>query len=111
MTDFVPEPRRRPQVDALGFDHRLMTPERQLQLAGPVRLRFSSPELARAQLQVIGRIPVLWLDCEKCGKGVEPLTDDHGEAYPVTAGHLLACVLRHQVMRHGLALSGAGDGA
>jgi hypothetical protein len=88
-----------PQVDALGFDHRLLNPGRLLQLAGKVPLRFSEPG-----------IPLLWLDCEACGKGIEPLTDERGAAYPVTAGQLLANVLRHQVMRHDVPLSGAGAG-
>lgn len=100
MTDLPGGPRQGPpQVDALGFDHRLMTPERLLQLAGPVRMRMSDPGMPP--------VPLLWLDCEACGKGIEQLTDDDGNAYPVTAGQLLANVLRHRVMRHGLPLSGA----
>jgi hypothetical protein len=89
-----------PRVDGLGFDHRLMSPARQLELAGSVRLQFSERG-----------IPLLWLDCQACGKGIEPLTDGSGARYPLTAGQLLSSVLRHQVMRHGVPLSGAGDGS
>lgn len=100
MTDFMLAPRSRPQVDELGFDRRLMTPARLLELAGSCRLEFSEPG-----------IPLLWLDCADCRKGIEQLTDDRGAAYPVTAGQLLSNVLRHQVMRHDLPLSGAGNGS
>lgn len=99
MAEFVPDPRRPPRLDELGFDHRLMTPAKLLELAGNIPLRFSEPG-----------IPLLWLDCEQCGKGIEQLTDGRAEACRVTAGQLLANVLRHQVMRHDLPLSGGHDG-
>lgn len=99
MTDFIPEARRRPQADALGFDHRLMTPAKLLELAGKWPLRYSD---------VAGEF--ISLDCGACGKSIEILTDRSGQPYTFSAGQLLSNVLRHRVMRHNLSLSGGGNG-
>lgn len=98
---FTPEGRGRPQTDALGFDHRLMTPERLLTLAGRIPLRVSG----HAQ-----GIESVSLDCTSCAKAVDFLTDRRGGRYILTAQQLLSNVLRHQVMRHELQLSGGGHG-
>lgn len=100
MDEFVnlPARRERPQIDQLGFDHRLMLPERLLKLAGDMPLKFSE-----------GGIPQTFLDCTECGKGVEQLTDGYGHEYQFTAGRLLSSVLRHRVMSHGLSLSGGSS--
>lgn len=78
-----------------------MSPERLLQLAGDWPLQFGWVLSDDAP-------PQFWLDCAKCGKGIEPLTDTKGIEYPVKTGQLLSNVLRHQVMRHELSLSGGG---
>lgn len=99
MTNFVQETRSWPRVDALGFDHRLMSPERLLESAGtwPIRIGWT-PERQ------------IWLDCAACGKGIEPLTDDADHLYTIQPGQLLSNVLRHMVMRHEFPLSGGGNG-
>ncbi len=86
--------RDRPQPDALGFDHRLMSPERLLALAGHHRVRLGLDDTGHA-----------WLDCAACGKGTEQLTDG-AQPYEFTAQQFLSNVLRHLVMSHGLSLSG-----
>jgi hypothetical protein len=94
----VPDAPARPQPDDLGFDRRLMSAERLLRLAGSHVMKFSDPGPAN-----------LYLDCTECGRAVEVLTDRSGGAYRITAGQLLANVLRHLVLRHDLPLSG-GNG-
>jgi hypothetical protein len=79
------------------FDERLMTVERQYTLAAHRPLRFSG-----------GGIPLEWLDCAECGKGIVQLTDARGRECAVTGAGLLDAVLRHWVMRHDLSLSGGG---
>lgn len=86
--------RETPKLDALGFDPRLMTAERLLTLAGKIRLK-----------QALTR-QVVSLDCAVCGKAVEILTDETGRPYATTPLQILTAALRHQVMRHNLALSG-----
>ena len=98
MTGWIPEAPARPQPDDLGFDPRLMSAERLLRLAGRHPMKFSDPGPAD-----------LYLDCAECGKAVEVLTDRRGGASKITAGPLLATVLRHLVLRHDLPLSG-GNG-
>jgi hypothetical protein len=93
---WAPRKPERAQADDLGFDQRLMTAERLLRLAGRHPMRFSDPGPAN-----------LYLDCGLCGKAVEVLTDRRGGAYAITAGQLLANVLRHLVLRHDLPLSAA----
>lgn len=95
----APAERERPRPDALGFDPRLMSAARLLELTRDARLRFSEPG-----------IPALFLDCAACGKGVEQLTDGYGHAYELGAVQLLASLLRHLVMSHGLSLSGGNGG-
>lgn len=95
---WAPEPPQRPQADDLGFDPRLMTAERLLRLAGRHPMRFSETGL-----------PDVYLDCCQDGRAIEVLTDKRGGCYQVTAGQLLANVLRHLVLRHELSLSGGGD--
>jgi hypothetical protein len=95
---FIPAKRERPKVDGLGLDRRLMTAERMLTLAGGTRVEFSEPG-----------IPKLSIDCAECHSSVEQLTDPNGEAYPFTPQQFLANVLRHQVMHHGLSLSGGSS--
>ena len=96
---FVPDRRQPPQPDALGFDHRLLSPERLLELAGKWTMRYCN---------VDGEF--ISLDCARCGKAIEILVSRNGNPYIVTAGQLLSNVLRHQVMRHDLSLSGANGG-
>jgi len=98
MADFIPEPPARPRVDELGFDHRLMTPERLLELGGKWPMRYT---------EVDGEF--ISLDCRVCGKAIEILTNERGESYVIGAGQILANVVRHRVMRHNLSLSGGGD--
>lgn len=93
MTDRIPGKRQEPQLDGLGFDHRLLTPERLLALAGGARLRLSQEDPG-------------WLDCAECGKGVEQLADGAGGRYEFTAQQFLANLLRHLVMSHDVSLSG-----
>jgi hypothetical protein len=95
--DFISGKRERPQPDELGFDRRLLTPGRLHQLAGqhPVRLGLDGAGNA-------------WLDCELCGKGVEQLTDGV-HPYVFRPAQFLSNVLRHQVMSHGLSLSGGNS--
>lgn len=90
---------RPPATDRLGFDPRLMSAERLLALAGNFPLMLGAdPQGAR------------WLDCAACGKGVVALTDWDGVRLSVTPMQLACATLRHQVMRHGLSLSGGTDG-
>lgn len=89
--------REKPQAGPPGFDARLMTAERLLQLAGHHGLRLGLDDTGHA-----------WLDCDLCGKGVEQLTDGL-HPYVFRPGQLLSNVLRHLVMGHGLSLSG-GNG-
>lgn len=101
MTDvqeFTPAKRERPRTDGLGFDHRLMSPERLLGLAGNHRMRLGLDDTGHA-----------WLDCAGCGKGVEQLTDGV-HPYEFSPQQFLSNVLRHLVMSHGLSLSGGSDG-
>jgi len=95
---WTPAAREKPQLDGLGFDTRLMSPGRLLRLAGNHPMRFSETGL-----------PMVYLDCARCRRAVENLTDKSGGCYTFTAGQLLANVLRHQVMRHDLSLAG-GNG-
>lgn len=95
---WTPAAREQPRVDDLGFDTRLMSAERLMRLAGRHPLRFSETGLTN-----------VYLDCGRCRRAVENLTDSRGGCYTFTAGQLLANVLRHQVMRHDLSLAG-GNG-
>jgi len=96
MSEMPLDGRDRPRVDDLGFDPRLMSAERLLRLAGKHPMRFSETGL-----------PNVYLDCCKDGRAIEVLTDRRGGCYQITAGQLLANVLRHLVLRHDLPLSGA----
>lgn len=94
---FEPAPRERPQLDELGFDARLITPERLLRLAGGQPMRISTPEVGS---------PFRSLDCGVCGKAIVQMKDAEGRPYTVTAGQILQDVLRHLVMDHDVPLSG-----
>lgn|SRR5487761_1435067 len=85
------------QPDRLGFDPRLMTGERLLLLAGQCPLKMGTNGEVRS------------LDCEACGRAVDILTNERGEPYRTTPMQILTAALRHQVMRHGLSLSGSGN--
>lgn len=93
---FEPAPRERPQLDELGFDARLMTPARLLELAGQHPMRLTQ------QLDGVDAT----LDCVICGQAITKLTDTIGEPYRFTALQLLQDVLRHRVMAHDVPLSG-----
>jgi hypothetical protein len=95
---FRPARREQPQPDALGFDARLMSPARLLQLAGSHGVRLGIDDTGCA-----------WLDCAGCGNGIEQLTDGL-RPYVVRPGQLLSNTLRHLVMSHGLSLSGGENG-
>lgn len=88
--------REEPKLDALGLDPRLMSGERLLQLAGRIKVR-----LGRAG-------DVLSLDCARCGRAVDLLTNESGRPYTTSPMQILTCALRHEVMGHDLSLSG-GD--
>ncbi len=94
--NWMDRPQRRPATDMLGFDPRLMDAERLLSLAGRHRLRLGEDGDGGT-----------WLDCCECGKGVVKLADRCGH-WAVEPLQLICDVLRHQVMRHQLSLSG-GD--
>ena len=95
-----PGTRSKPQVDALGFDTRLLTAERLLQLAGFHQMQLSETGL-----------PMVYLDCIRCKKAIEVLTDRSGGRYRITARQLLENTLRHLVMRHDLSLAGGNGDA
>lgn len=90
--------RETPRPDKLGFDPRLMSAGRLLELAGRIRLRLGSAHEVRS------------LDCERCGKAVDILTDEAGRPYPTSPLQILTAALRHEVMRHNLSLSGGSHG-
>ena len=90
--------RQEPKPDALGFDARLMSGERLLQLAGQYPLKLGTNREVRS------------LDCGQCGRAVDILTDEAGGAYRTTPMQILAATLRHQVMSHGQSLSGGDNG-
>jgi hypothetical protein len=99
--DPVPPHRVKPKLDALGFDPRLMTPERLLTLAGDQGLWLDHDDD-----DLVHR-----LRCLGCSGQVTVLTDGHGEPYPVTGTQILMDVLRHLVTKHGVQLSGRGPAA
>lgn len=95
---FMGLPERPPPPDSLGLDPRLLTAERMLGLAGQHRMRAGAEDDGGT-----------WLDCAECGRGVTKLTDAAGRHWTVTPLGIVTDMLRHQVMRHDLPLSG-GEG-
>jgi hypothetical protein len=89
--------REKPRLDSLGFDPRLMSAGRLLELAGKTRVRLGSAREVRS------------LDCDRCGKAVDILTDEAGRPYPTSPMQILTAALRHEVMRHNLSLSGGSS--
>lgn len=75
-----------------------MSAERLLQMAGGVGLRLGKNREVRS------------LDCDRCGRAVDILTDEAGAAWRTSPLQVLTATLRHQVMSHGQPLSGGDNG-
>jgi hypothetical protein len=97
----------KPQVDGLGFDHRLMTPERLLTLAGAVPLIVKADGVGDDTESDMAAVVLH----QECGGVVTVLEDEHWEPYPFTAQQLLQDVLRHLVTRHNVSLAGQHQAA
>jgi len=82
----------------VGFDRRLMTPERLVELAGDRPVTFTT------------MADGVFLDCAECGKGITRVATPD-QPVRTTPVQLMSDTLRHWVNVHGVSLSGRpGDG-